>query len=61
MFRPFILAIVRLYFNLSSDYTICVGYSGGVGGLKETRFRYYNSNTRYSSGMTLDYLYVNNH
>jgi len=31
MFRPYMLAIVRLYFNLSVNYTICAGYSGGVG------------------------------
>jgi len=32
MFRLYMLAIVRLYFNLSSNYTRYVRYFGGVGG-----------------------------
>ena len=31
MFRPYMLAIVSLYFNFSSNHTTCGGYSGGVG------------------------------
>jgi len=31
MFRPLMLAIFRLYMNLSSSYTACVGCFWGVG------------------------------
>jgi hypothetical protein len=31
MFRPYILAIVRLYYKLNKSlYNMCVGYSGGT-------------------------------
>jgi len=31
MFRPYILAIVRLYYKLNKYlYNMCVGYSGGT-------------------------------
>ena len=59
MFRPYMLAIVRLYFNLSSNCTTCEGYSGGVWGwgkrdLVVTTYRAETCNcTQYSCILTM--------